>query len=307
MAIPCRVQLGVVDEALPAVLAHGLQEPVPGGVRRVVDGHHRLVDEPGEQVERVVLGVGRVAAHAVRRVEVEPAGEHRQPREQGPLALGQQPVGPVDRRDEALVARPASTREPPLTNRGLVVSRRATSAAFITRIRAAASSIPSGRPSSRRQISATEPAASPSGSNPADGTRPVGEQRRGVVGRQRIDRQDPLPLDAERLPAGGQHGDGRALPHHVGEQLRRLAENVLAVVQDEQQLRDPAGTRSRSARSSSRDVAAGAAPPPPRGSTGPSSVQRSQLAQPHPVGVVATRRVRRPRRPAGSCPRRRPR
>jgi hypothetical protein len=56
---------------------------------------------------------------------------------------------------------------------------------------------------------------------------------------QRIDLQDLLPFDAERLSAGGQDGDSRALPQHLVEQCGRLAENVLAVVEDEQHLTVP--------------------------------------------------------------------
>ena len=65
------------------------------------------------------------AAHAVCRVEVEPTREDRQPHEQGLLGFGEQPVGPVDRRGEALLpgrrtARAAAQKTQPVQAPGHV-------------------------------------------------------------------------------------------------------------------------------------------------------------------------------------------
>ena len=149
----------VLPQAIPAVRPQRFQDAVARSCRRrcctiTID----LSTSPVSR-SRVSSSVAAVlAAHAVRRVEVEPAREHRQPHEQGLLGFGEQPVGPVDRRGEALLPRMRSAR-PPLSRRRLS-RRRATSRLLITRIRAAASSIASGRPSSRRQISATAPTGS---------------------------------------------------------------------------------------------------------------------------------------------------
>ena len=48
------------------------------------------------------------------------------------------------------------------------------------------------------------------------GPGPIGEQRGGVLDRQRGDRHDPLTLDAERFPAGGQHRHPRAVRGRSG-------------------------------------------------------------------------------------------
>ena len=71
----------------------------------VVGVDHRLVDERDEQVEHVDGLDVASGADALGRVEREAAGEHREPPEQRPLALGQQVVAPVDRRLQRLLAR----------------------------------------------------------------------------------------------------------------------------------------------------------------------------------------------------------
>ena len=85
--------------------AQGLQHAVAGDAR-VLDRHdHGLVHQRGHQVERVRLGdVPGSPQTACTRGEVGAAREHRHPREQPLLRLVQQPVGPVDRGGEALVA-----------------------------------------------------------------------------------------------------------------------------------------------------------------------------------------------------------
>ena len=149
-----------VLQALPAVGPQRLQARRSGcGQRRCATVTIDLSTSPVEQLERVVLAAPSLTAHAVRRIEVEPTGEHRQPREQRLLGLGEQPIGPVDRRGEALLPRRAH-HAPRRSAAAACPSRRATSRLLITRIRAAASSIASGRPSSRRQISATAPTGS---------------------------------------------------------------------------------------------------------------------------------------------------
>ena len=143
---------------LVAVLPDRLQQPIPGDRSPGVGGldeDHGLVHELRQEVERlsgVELGSG---ADALDRLEREPACEHRQAAEQRLLRLREQVVAPVERRAQRLLARlrrPAASRQEaePIVEplRDLVDAERA-------RTRAAASSMASGMPSSRRQISAT--------------------------------------------------------------------------------------------------------------------------------------------------------
>ena len=99
-------------------------------------------------------------AHRFRAFERAPAGEDGKPPKQPLLGRDQQPVTPVDRVAKRLLARRRS-RAPPV-RKSSECSRRARMPRPETLARAAASSIASGRPSSRRQISATPLLAPPS-------------------------------------------------------------------------------------------------------------------------------------------------
>ena len=96
----------ITAEAPAAVRAQRLQHPVARAVARALGDDQRAVDEPGEQVDGgVLVGVGQ--AHPVRGPGVAAAREHREPREQLLLGIGQQAEGPVDgRREAAVPARP---------------------------------------------------------------------------------------------------------------------------------------------------------------------------------------------------------
>ena len=167
-----------VLQAFPAVGAQCLQDAVTRPVGAAPHDHHRLVDEPGQQIEGVVLGRAVLSAHTVRCVQVEAACEHRQPRKQW-SARARKAADTTSRSSpRGSVAVGIAPRAPPLSSRSLS-KRRATSRLLIARIRDAASSMARGRPSSRRQISAT----APTGSWSEVEVRParpgsIGEQRR---------------------------------------------------------------------------------------------------------------------------------
>jgi hypothetical protein len=221
-------------QPLPPVRAQRLQHVVarPAGSSR--RRHHRLVDESGQQIERVVLGGPRIGTHSVHPGQVGAAREHRQPRERSLLRLGQQPVGPVDGRGEALMPgqrRARATRQQPTTVE-LARYLRGTH-----------------RPHPRRgqldrQRQPVEPPA-----DLGDGALflpiggevwPVGagaldEQGARVLGWQRRHRPALLAVHAERLPAGGQHRHRWAQPHHLVDQPCGRIQDVLAVVEHEQQ------------------------------------------------------------------------
>ena len=141
-------------------------------------------------------------------------------------------------------------------------------------MRAAASSIASGSPSRRRQISATAAAlASVSAKLGRDRPRSFDEERhRGSRGdrrgrrraarigqRQRRHRELVLDADAQRGAAGGEHGQVRAGRHERGH-VRRRRGDLLDVVQDQQQRRGANGAGQHRERVDARRPRARRAP-----------------------------------------------
>ena len=195
--------LGVGEEALPAELPQRLQEPVqvvPAGV----GDNHRLVDEghAGRARARGRRASAQIAS-APRQVN---AGEHRQPGEQRRSPSGA--AGTTSRsRGEGLVARGPSGV--PADTAGRIVEPLGQLGGVHHADRAAASSIPSGMPSSRSQISAT--GRPPSAGRPvALGTARSANRPQASSAGSEGTGPHPLPRHAQGLPAGGQHGDGRA-------------------------------------------------------------------------------------------------
>ena len=132
-------------------------------------------------------------------------------------------------------------------------SRRwAISATPIARARAAASSIASGIPSSRRQISTTSGAVAVveheggvGGLGPSDEERDrgdlgqfaehqIGAEQLLGPGRQRVHRPEPLAGHRQRFPAGGDDRDGGCLAQDPRHQLGHGLDQVLAVVEHQQ-------------------------------------------------------------------------
>ena len=66
--------------------------------------------------------------------------------------------------------------------------------------------------------------------------RPLDEQAVGVLMSQRLQPPDSLPLNAQRLAAGGHDPDVRARLEQGRRQLGRLIDHVLAVVEHEEQV-----------------------------------------------------------------------
>ncbi len=107
-----QLPLAALDQALAGVVAQRLEHLVAGDPVHAPAVQQRALDEPVEQVEQLVLVHPITGAHGERRVEVRPAGHHRQAFEHQLLALVEQPVGPLDRaleRAVALVSAPART------------------------------------------------------------------------------------------------------------------------------------------------------------------------------------------------------
>ena len=96
---------------------------------------------------------GSPAAHVFRRLERERAGEHGEPAKQTLLALVEERVAPLHRARAACDGAEAPCDFPPSADEMRRRAGRAICSGDSTRTRAAASSIASGMPSSRRQIS----------------------------------------------------------------------------------------------------------------------------------------------------------
>ena len=178
------------------------------------------------------------------------------------------------------------------------MSRAAIWASGNARVRAAASSMASGSPSSRAQMSAMTVVPSSSASSiaaPAAWAR-VEEQPDGVVGGQRRHRPDGLAADPQPLAARGEEAQARAAPQQVLGDLGGGGDDVLAVVEHEQQvlvadhLGEPVRVRQVEGRGDRR------------GNAG-RITDRGQLDQAARRSSDPRPRPGRPRAPAGSCPR----
>ena len=96
------VLAGLVQAFLP-VLAQGLRQPVPGHARAMLGDQDGLAGQRGQQLQHVAGGQPVIGADALGRVQLEPAGEHRQPRPQQPLGRAAQLIAPLDRGPQRLL------------------------------------------------------------------------------------------------------------------------------------------------------------------------------------------------------------
>ena len=209
----------------------------------------RLLDESSEGVQDV-HGVDRLAgAHRLRRLERRPAGEDREPAQDGPLRLGQQVVAPVDGGAQRLV---------PGEGRPAAAGQEAEAVVQPGRDLLHRQGAHPGGGQLDGQRHAVEAAAQLGhragvlvghGERGLDGPGALDEQaaridlvqvagahgRAGLRGGQRGDRQDGLARDAQRLAAGDHDAHGRAGPHHRLGQLRAFGQDGVAVVEQEEQ------------------------------------------------------------------------
>ena len=91
-------------EALPRVLADGLEQAVAHPAVCVVDDDEGLVHQLTQHVDHVRRVEIVVGQDRLRRREVTATGEHRQPLQRMTLGRGEQVIGPVDRAPQRLVA-----------------------------------------------------------------------------------------------------------------------------------------------------------------------------------------------------------
>ena len=105
--VPHRIAIGdsLVLQALTPVGPQGCQYAIAGPLSGTAHGHHRLVDQTGQQLERVVLTSAIGPAHPVRSLQIERTREHRKPGKQRLFGFGEQPIRPVDGLRQALLPR----------------------------------------------------------------------------------------------------------------------------------------------------------------------------------------------------------
>ena len=229
------VAFGLDVQELRRELADGRQHPKPRLGAGRIDAHEAMAGQDVERVECVELAL---TADDRGRVQVDPPREDREHRQQSALGIREQSDAPLDGRPE----RPLPLREVDRTRAervddALEAARRATGSR--SRVRAAASSIASGTPSRRVQISRT--AARFSGVHgmlAADGIRSIDEQalggevcvRRRVgtgAGRESSDDVFVLGAEAQHRPARGEDLQPRA----VDEQIVELGGDVLDLLE----------------------------------------------------------------------------
>ncbi len=109
---PCGIAVAVLLQAAERVVTDRLEQAVATAVVRRSHGDQRLVDQGGEEVDRVGAVPG--PPHRVRPLEVERRREHREPAQHRRLLLVEQVEAPGDRGLEGPLAchRPAAAAPP---------------------------------------------------------------------------------------------------------------------------------------------------------------------------------------------------
>ena len=208
-----------------------------------------LSTSPAEQVEHLLRCDALARADRLRGLQRPPTGKDGQPAQQDLLALGEQIMAPIHQRPQGLLAGQGRRELPPVSRRKRSSSRRAICSRPSTRTRAAASSMASGMPSSRQQISARAGAVAllTAKSARAATARSMNRRTACVLGQPlqglrsvRIGQgqgghaPDCLAGDAQRSAAGGQHAHLRTAAHQRVGQRGTGRQQVLAVVQQQQ-------------------------------------------------------------------------
>ena len=252
------VLAGGVQAFLPE-LAQGLRQPVPGHARAMLGGQDRLAGQRGQQVQHLSGGQPVIGADALGRVQLEPAGEHRQPRPQQPLRLAAQLITPLDRGPQRLLPGRARAAAPgqqaqPVAQPGVDLLRGQHPGLRRGQLDGQRQPVqPAADPGHRRtvRLGHREPRhhlRGPLGEQPhrREHPQPCRRQRLARLRhRQRRHRQHHLAVDNQRFPAGGQHPQPGRRPQQQVRQLGGGVHQVLAVIQHQQQLpaREVAGQR----------------------------------------------------------------
>ena len=236
-------------QLLPGVLADGLQHPVAHGTVRTSPGHHeRLVYEGAEKVEDVVLLDAFTRAHRFRRLQSPTPSKHREPPEQRPLGLGEQPVAPVKRRPQGLLprccapARALEHIERDLEPLGDLLDRQCPhpgggefyGQGYSVELPAHSNHSPRVLP---RQLEVWQPQSGAVNEEPDSFVaHPAFDGGLSIV-RQGEGRHHPVDLAgySQGLTTGGQHPQARTRVQNVVYQPRRCLHEMFAVVHDKEQ------------------------------------------------------------------------
>ena len=103
-ALPPRF-LTALQQPVPRVLAHGLQESVAGGAVPFFGRHQALIGQRHQQLEHCAIVDALAGAHLFRGFHCPAASEYRRAAEQRLFGRQQQIVTPVQRRAQRLLAR----------------------------------------------------------------------------------------------------------------------------------------------------------------------------------------------------------
>jgi hypothetical protein len=101
--VPHRRRIATRVEALPRVLADGLEQPVAHPAVRVVDDDEGLVHQLTQHVDHIQRVELVTRQDCLRGSKITAACEHRQPVQRNTLCRGEQVIGPVDRAPQRLV------------------------------------------------------------------------------------------------------------------------------------------------------------------------------------------------------------
>ena len=229
--------VAVLDEPFLRVGPQRLEVPVAPDTVVVDDREQRLGDQCLHQIEHVRLG--EPVEHGRGAVEGEAAGEHRE-RGEGPLLVGiQQPVRPVDRLPE----RPLAVTGPAPPTPGQHVEA---SVEPVNEIgdrqdpdrAAVASSMASGSPSNRRQISSTRSTSPSRSANDVSAIRARSTNSVTAAASRPTRRGRARRRGARRRPRGlaarGQHARRGRQGEHISHEVSDGIEHVLAVVQHDE-------------------------------------------------------------------------
>ena len=186
-------------EALPCVGPKRLQHRIPGAaVGGTVADRHGFRDEAPKCVDDVPPFDVLAGGDGFGSIRVKGSGKGAEPSEDALFGGRTQRVGPVHRRPKGLVPFDCS-RRPPVKRRKRSSSRVAISWGLIEEIRATASSIASGTPSSRRHTSPTATPVDVSSSNVESTARARSTNKRAASHRISASRStDGSAIDKER-------------------------------------------------------------------------------------------------------------
>ncbi|MDX6419995.1 MAG: hypothetical protein QOG28_4615 [Trebonia sp.] len=215
-------------------------------VRRAVPGEHVLVDQADERWQDLIPGELAVCADRFRRRDVEAAGEDRQPRPQQLLGRRAQRVAPLDRGPQRLVARrpraPAAGEQPqPVVDElgHLAQRQRAQPDGGELDGQGNAVEPPADRDDVREVLlrhAETRHRRRGPLREQLNGVRLARRVLARVRHRQRAQLQEGLARRVKRLPARRQDGDAWRLAEDGARKRRARVDEVLAGIEDEQQL-----------------------------------------------------------------------